>query len=404
MVMLHRKRAALVIASTVVVGVSLASGCAESSLDVGTRPQRDASGPPSFTPEGDGGDASLPLAPLSFCVGRECPWPYATCPGNSEATASPIYKCQHDLLTDSQNCGECGTVCPFMETLGMTSRCIDGACVAECATPGIKDCNGRLEDGCEAIVFDDPENCGACGNKCPAGVKCRQGACGCPTGMIECNDTCVDPSSSNAHCGTCGNRCSPPDGGVPPPHSEYGCVAGQCGQLRCIDEHVAKWLDCNQDLTAPGSDGCEVDVGTQARDPNNCGGCAIKCEPGQICHDIEGVQQCICKPNETMCGDLSAPICADLATDPGNCGACGIQCPAKEDTHQKVACREGMCAYECAAGWGDCNDSPLDGCETNLDVHGANCGACGKRCDTAAGQPCIKGVCLEVECDGGGPR
>ncbi|OJY29465.1 MAG: hypothetical protein BGO98_47285 [Myxococcales bacterium 68-20] len=399
-------RTFLVVSSTLVVGVALASGCAESSLDVGVRPQMDAGFAPSFTPDPDGGDASQPTSPRLLCTGTECPYPYATCPasGWSGEPPVPVYKCQHHLLSDNENCGTCGNVCPRFDTLGMTSRCVNGACEAECASPAFKDCNGRLEDGCETLILDDPKNCGQCGNECAPGVECRQGVCGCPTGMIDCDGRCVDPSTSNAHCGGCNNRCVPPDGAVPPPHSEYGCVAGQCGQLRCIDEHIAAWFDCNKDLNAPNSDGCEVDIGSRAQDPNNCGGCGIACGPEQVCRDVLGVAQCICKPGETMCGTPDYPICAELATDPEHCGACGIRCPVKDDAHQTTSCREGVCTFECASGWGDCNDNPLDGCETNLLVHGANCGACGKRCDTAAGQPCIQGVCLEVECDAGGPQ
>lgn len=391
-----------VVALLLAAGAALAVGCAESSLDVGTRPETDASAPPSFAPVADGGDAASPDVPRLLCLGTECPYPYATCASGD--SAEPVYECQHDLSTDNDHCGSCGTTCPVYDVLQMKSSCVNGECVAECIDPSFKDCNGRLEDGCEVSVLDDPQNCGACGVACPAGVRCRFGACGCPTGTTECGTSCVDLQGSSAHCGACGNRCTPPDGATPPPNSEYGCVGGECDKLRCVSDHHSRWLDCNGDLEAPGSDGCEVDVGPMAQDTNNCGGCGIACDPDQICREVFGIVQCICKPNETLCGTPDYPICADITGDPEHCGACGYRCPAQEEAHQRATCAKGMCTYECAPGWADCNDTPLDGCETNLMIHGANCGACGNRCNTAAGQPCVGGACLEVECDAGGPQ
>ncbi len=388
-------------------GAAIAAGCAESSLDVGTRPGLDSGSTPSFTPEPDSGE--LPNTSQLLCLGTECPYPYATC--ESSDPGAPVYKCQHDLRTDNDNCGACGNKCPVSDWLGFKSTCVNAECVAECIDSTVKDCNGRLEDGCETSILHDPKNCGTCGNACAPGVECRLGTCGCPTGLTECNGTCVDLQSTNAHCGGCENPCTAPDGAAPPPNSHYGCVDGLCEKLRCTGDQHTVWADCNNDLEEPNSDGCEVNIGPSAQDPENCGGCAVKCSPGQLCREVDGIAQCICKPNETLCGTEDFPICGDLANSPEHCGACGYRCPGyvepgaspEEAKHQVVSCKKGMCAYDCMAGWADCNDNPLDGCETNLMAHGANCGACGKRCNTAAGQPCVGGVCLEVECDGGGP-
>jgi len=49
-----------------------------------------------------------------------------------------------------------------------------------------------------------------------------------------------------------------------------------------------------------------------------------------------------------------------------------------------VACQGGQCVLSsCNKGWGDCNQSPQDGCETNLSADPANCGACGTACKFA---------------------
>jgi hypothetical protein len=386
---------ALLVSSAVMIACFV--GCAESDLRiVGLEPGGDAgpSAPGFKAPEEDGGASDARAPTLAMCVATECPSPYATCPDES---GRPVYKCQHNLLRDNDNCGECGTVCPAFGPLNMVSLCVNGACEAECVNPDRKDCNGRIEDGCETEILKDPTNCGTCGNECAPGARCRDGMCGCPPGMVDCNGTCVDTSSNDRHCGACNNRCTPPDE-PPPPNMEYGCSGGQCGRLRCVVDWDATWRDCNNDL----EDGCEVDVGYPKLDPLNCGACGVECAPGQLCRSITlGPPQCVCEATETMCGSTDYPRCVDLLNDPENCGACDYRCPKKDEAHQGVSCRKGLCAYECAPGWGDCNDNPLDGCETNLMVHAGNCGACGKRCDVGVGQPCVEGACLMVECGPG---
>jgi hypothetical protein len=61
----------------------------------------------------------------------------------------------------------------------------------------------------------------------------------------------------------------------------------------------------------------------------------------------------------------------------------------------------GLCSRECVPGYADCNGDPADGCEVELKSNPANCGACGNQCNMGAGQPCVEGKCLMVECDAG---
>ena len=381
-----------------VVSALVAVACTE-SVDMGE--VRPASAP-VFTAPPDGGDASLDAAlPVLSCIGTECPAPFATCISES----GPSYKCGIDLMRDPDHCGACGNKCLTYKPLHMTSRCVDGACELECLNEpnpfdpaDWRNCNGLVDDGCEINVLTDPKNCGGCGNACAPGVECIEGKCGCPTGQIACLGRCVDPKTDDNHCGGCGIACEPPPGACDPMPNRayYGCRNGACGALKC----AARSADCNGDLATGqcNSDGCEVDDILSDRD--HCGGCGIKCGPGEECVDEGNGPECAvpCKRfGKTLC---PGPNCVDLLNDVGSCGACG-NARRPPGPNQTRACKKGLCVYDCAEGFADCNGDPSDGCETDLRVHPGNCGACGNACDIAAGQPCVKGKCLMTACDGG---
>ncbi|AKU93864.1 hypothetical protein AKJ09_00528 [Labilithrix luteola] len=409
----YRPILVLTVLTSVVTTLQL-GGCAENSLDVGTRPDADvdASPGPSFTQPADGdasADANASVPHAGLCISTECPSGYATCD-------SP-YACGIHLTNDNNNCGACGNACPqSFGVFHLSSSCIEGQCRPICTIEpklggydSYADCNGIVDDGCEIRTSDDPNNCGACGNACAPGVGCHSGKCGCGPGQAECADgRCYNIDSDNNNCGGCGIGCEyPADAAAPPPHAEYGCVSGKCGELRCMGGFGDQWADCDGDLhKGPGSNGCEVNIGINyPRDPNNCGACGNKCTAAQICYDGDGdrVPECLCQnSNETMCGSLDwgGVSCHDLLNDPKNCGTCNHACQPNGD-HTAATCNKGVCEATCEEGWGDCDGRPETGCETNLKISGANCGACGTRCDTQAGQPCVEGKCATTDCDAG---
>lgn len=393
----------------VALGLVGMASCAESSSFVGDyRDTSDAGEAPAFVADASD-DAALPEgdSAVPMCVATECSFPYDTC--------NTPFKCATNLLTDDANCGACGNACPTSVKFGylhMESRCDQGTCKLSCTTElGVTssrtyaDCNQLIDDGCEVNLTDDPNNCGTCGNKCAAGSKCRAGRCGCPQGFTECGDTCVDLKTSDANCGACGNVCPASDSYPPIPpeqqHMVYACSNGKCGQKICepqVYSFMPKWQDCDGDL----SNGCEVDVA--ANDPKNCGVCGETCAPDQQCGNVDygngRSNNCFCRPGETLCGGT---LCVDVTTDASNCGYCWNECRFQllGAEHANPTCRDGLCGIECVAGWANCDGLDANGCETELNVDPLHCGACGNQCDTAAGQPCVAGRCLEVACDGG---
>jgi hypothetical protein len=74
---------------------------------------------------------------------------------------------------------------------------------------------------------NDPANCGACNNVCPAGQVCSMGTCGvdCLGGSTLCGSSCVETQTDPNHCGGCNTVC---------PAGET-CSGGTCGNCSSID-------------------------------------------------------------------------------------------------------------------------------------------------------------------------
>ncbi len=348
---------------------------------------------PSFTslPEG-GADAEAGL--LSYCPSSQCPAGWTTC-------ADSRFPCDTNILADVANCGGCGMACP-PGTGFEVFTCNEGACKLEChASTGSKDCDGIIDNGCESSVLD-PTNCGACGVVCAVGQRClwqdqslAEVGCGCPPGKIACG-ICTDGSADDSNCGACNNACDPTGGANAPQYANmyYGCVAGQCGKLKCQGLSA----DCDGEL----HNGCETSILTD----DNCGACGTKCGAGQKCAvDLDGNVTCLCPPGLEFCQvdeehGLPKGACVDVSTDVDHCGTCGTRCTINGPREaQMPACDFGKCGVQCLDGWADCNGSQVDGCEIDTKRDPRNCGGCGVACDLTMGQACVAGKCVVEPCD-----
>jgi hypothetical protein len=162
-------------------------------------------------------------------------------------------------------------------------------------------------------------------------------------------------------------------------------------------------LSCDAGMTACAAS-C-VDVRTN---PVHCGGCRRSCRSDETC--VSGA----CVVPRDAGGDVvtiprdavvttdasdAAPVCVSMT--PGNC--CGIGC-VRGPGVAEATCVAGRCGVVCVAGMGDCDGNPANGCETDLTVSSANCGACGAAC--AGGGRCDHAICPlacaagTADCDG----
>ncbi len=285
-----------------------------------------------------------------------------------------------DTSNDPLNCGDCDSICQFPNA---QATCSAGACQLGPCASGYANCNPSPTDGCETEL-GTTENCSACGDACHfqnAQATCQGGACQmgtCLSGHDDCNgstaDGCEADLSSDATCGSCNVSCTEPE------FCANGACTDQCpdGMKRC--------------------GGACVDVSSN---PNNCGDCGIVCTGQNAAMGCQGGQCVIssCSAGFGDCNSSPADGCETQLGTPQNCAGCGNACSFP---NAQAICQAGACVMGvCNAGYGDCDSSPVNGCESPLNTS-AHCGSCQVSCP--AGQSCIGGQCQEYceDSDGDG--
>ncbi len=306
---------------------------------------------------------------------------YASCDGD------PINGCETSLTTNVNNCSVCGKQCSNAN--GSTS-CVGGACTPSCSS-GFGSCDSNPDNGCETNLNTSTANCSACGKQCTNAngtTSCVSGACtpSCASGYASCDSNPDNGCETNTNtdvnnCGTCGHVCSNPNGSV-------SCSGGTC-QIGCS----AGYADCDGNT----NNGCETNI---TNNGSNCGGCNIACV------NAHGTTSCISSSCVPLClagygncdGNAVNGCETNLLTNVNSCGACGHQCT---NAHGSTSCSAGACQPSCAAGWGDCDGNPDNGCETNLTTSTDNCGACGTKCTNANGSTSCSGGTCQPSCSAG---
>jgi len=257
-------------------------------------------------------------------------------PGYDDCDSSTFDGCETLLATDVNHCGGCGMPCGVLPHA--FPKCEDSTCTIGGCESGFADCDGVVANGCEVDLSFDPANCGACENACPAITngtpKCAGFACGigtCDAGFADCFGGATDGCETNltndvAHCGMCGNVC---------PAVAFGtkaCVGSMCTIGMCGPEHQ----DCNNSV----ADGCETDT-TDTK--MHCGTCNNLCPdpPNGVgaCED-SGCTLSACNAGFSDCNNNPADGCEfDTLSDPNNCGGCGIKCHSGMCSNAMCTCQ-----------------------------------------------------------------
>jgi hypothetical protein len=244
------------------------------------------------------------------------------------------------------------------------------------------------------------------GDVAPDGPRCTPASDTCPMGQYcapSMND-CVPGCRNDMDCAGMGS----PDAGSAPLRCEvttHTCVP--C----TIDSHCPIGNLCMGNTCVPGcnaargcpmgrsccSGGC-IDTASNVA---NCGAC------GTTCTAANGVPSCVagacavasCMPGFGNCDMSAGNGCeTDTTTTRMHCGGCGMACP----TYPRAAsvCMAGTCQMgACEMGFEDCDRNPMNGCEVNTRTDLANCGGCGTACRfEGASATCTNGVCVRGPC------
>ncbi len=274
------------------------------------------------------------------------------------AFCHPDNTCGADLMSDVNHCGRCDEVCEFAHA---TASCDLGVCVMGDCGLGWADCDGQIDNGCEADL-SLPEHCGSCLVVCTEQLPLCQGrtcVAACEDPYTTCGGACVDLQTDLNHCGLCERACAPVHA------SDFDCVGGECRVMACD----AGYGLCGADYWT----GCSTVFGTL----ENC----------RVCYDTCGTDhataQCLdsgcvidCESGWGDCNGNPADGCEEPLGSQIHCTGCWAGCEAGTPClGVEIGCEQTPCSQTCALG---------------IECINGVCGGEGLYC---FGEPCLGGAC-----------
>lgn len=345
------------------------------SLDAsgGTTPRAGAGAPGSFGAAGSGtvGVGGGSGDPNNCTIDQDCAGQHAARLCNT--ANGQCVQC----LPGKTNCGV-GLYC------GSDKECHIGCDSNASCTTGACDTTQHRCTGCTSNT--DCQKGSVCDASTQACVSSCAETLACPAGFTCCAGTCVNLYLSEANCGSCGTSCDRANATV------------QCHEAVCVVDGCSDgYKDCN----GKALDGCEADLLAQS---NNCGSCSNVCAEALVCR-AGTCASATCSAGFVDCDSNSANGCeANIERDIQNCGSCASVCSTANGT---PSCTVGNCTMTCNSGWGDCDNNPNTGCESDLDTNAAHCGRCDVACSNDhGGAECSGGKCAPScgtgfgDCDG----
>jgi hypothetical protein len=312
------------------------------------------------------------------CAVTSCSTGYADCNANAGCETA---------LGSVLNCLSCGNACTNAH--GNTACSATNGCQPTCSA-GWESCDGSPQNGCETSIWS-LDDCGACEAVCDiegSSESCGGGNCtavSCATGFADCTAAagCETELGTLSNCRACGESCTNA-------HGTTSCNA----TTGCAPVCATGWGDCD----GLKENGCERSLTTLT----DCGTCGSACVRANATASCSSGSCTLVACNAGFADCTTANGCETALGTATNCAACGNACT---NTHGNNACAGTPGNYDCnptcAAGFGDCDGNPDNGCETSL-TSLDNCGACGAVCNLpGASESCVSGSCLVTSCASG---
>ena len=268
--------------------------------------------------------------------------------------------------------------------------------------------DGLVQSGNTCIDPNDNATCGATeanpnGVNCEANNRyCHHGTCLCAPPLVECGGTCVDPMTDNTYCGanakceassytSCDNEYEKCKGGI--------CVIAKENYVYCDGYYL--------DVTGPGY--CGARGRCNSNDPESDNFRGYDCYAANCVQTIQDEKitfNCKCF-DETRVFNAELNECIDISSDVEACGEKMVNCKLRFG--EEAICRNGEC--ECRGGClkieNDENGNSVEWYHDSehpykcIDVLRDNryCGATkeskGMNCENS-NQICVKGKCIDV--------
>ncbi|CAG5106902.1 Similar to swm-1: Serine protease inhibitor swm-1 (Caenorhabditis elegans) [Cotesia congregata] len=306
-------------------------------------------------------------------------------------------------------CGACDQGCNYLAKC--STKCRKGSC--GCKKGYVRNENKICikKQNCPKVcgINEEYMPCGACDQGCDYAVECiqgcREGACGCKSGYLRSNGTCVlsencpktptcGPNQEIKHCGACDGTCK-----VPNPACTFDCRPPECG---CIKGYVKSSGKCILLKNCPKTPTCGPN-----EELKGCGACDGTCgEKDVICTADCRPPECGCKSGYVRSNGKcilyekcpKPPTCGPNE-EIKECGACDGTCK-KKDVACTLQCRQPECG--CKSGYvrsngkcilyEKCPNTPT--CGPNEEMK--ECGACDGTCkekDVACTLQCRQPEC-----------
>ena len=222
------------------------------------------------------------------------------------------------------------------------------------------------------------------GNLCTIGETCQSSQCagGQPVGCAP-----LDDCHEEGVCDPATGQCTTPEkpDGAPCSDGDLCTTGDQCAAGLCLGPLPVSCLDgsaCTTDVCDPGL---------------GCSNQAVSCDDGDACtaDACDPASGCSIAPLSCDDGD---PCTADGCDDSTGCIQTASSGAACQAAHGAGVCDLGTCGIQgCDPGWGNCDCSLANGCESNLDTDPLNCGVCGLSCEAPGGVgQCAQGACAAL--------